>query len=114
MRTLLYEAANVMLTRYKGQLKLKGCGCRTGSPLKPQKNQWSKRSRSAPISGLGRAGADLKILRWANLRRLRRLAPFVRPGERGCRKLDPHVVDGLLDLAPLAKITTADLSRKRR
>ncbi len=23
MRTLLYEAANVMLTRYKGQLKLK-------------------------------------------------------------------------------------------
>ena len=26
VRTLLYEAANVMLTRYKGQLKLKGCG----------------------------------------------------------------------------------------
>jgi transposase len=24
-RTLLYEAANVMLTRYKGQLKLKDC-----------------------------------------------------------------------------------------
>ena len=26
VRTLLYEAANVMLTRYKGQLKLKDCG----------------------------------------------------------------------------------------
>ena len=28
VRTLLYEAANVMLTRYKGQLKLKGLGVR--------------------------------------------------------------------------------------
>ena len=26
MRTLLYEAANVMMTRYKGQLKLKDWG----------------------------------------------------------------------------------------
>jgi hypothetical protein len=26
VRTLLYEAANVMLTRYKGQLKLKDWG----------------------------------------------------------------------------------------
>jgi hypothetical protein len=28
VRTLLYEAANVVLTRYKGQLKLKGRGLR--------------------------------------------------------------------------------------
>jgi transposase len=28
VRTLLYEAANVMLTRYKGQLKLKDLGAR--------------------------------------------------------------------------------------
>ena len=31
VRTLLYEAANVMLTRYKGQLKLKGCVLRRQS-----------------------------------------------------------------------------------
>ena len=45
-RTLLYEAANVMLTRYKGQLKLKGCGVGP-EPARKQQNQPFKRSLSA-------------------------------------------------------------------
>jgi transposase len=55
VRTLLYEAANVMLTRYKGQLKLKGCGCRGVLPTQtPGKSTDSDRGR-------------LKILRRSSL-----------------------------------------------
>ena len=36
MRTMLYEAANVMLTRYKGELKLKGGPSRSPSEQRAQ------------------------------------------------------------------------------
>ena len=56
VRTLLYEAANVMLTRYKGQLKLKGCGVGPEPARKQQENQPSKRSLSALMGRVGQSG----------------------------------------------------------
>jgi hypothetical protein len=73
VRTLLYEAANVMLTRYKGQLKLK---------------DWAfaiaKRStmRKARIALARR----LAIIMHAMLRDGTEFSPTWRPGNRGDRR----------------------------
>ena len=46
VRTLLYEAANLMLTRYKGQLKLKGLGLRYRQAI--DHAQGARRSGASP------------------------------------------------------------------
>src|ERR1700722_10479260 len=53
VRTLLYEAANVMLTRYKGQLKLKDCGWNRHPSREPLVKRRYFYIRPAPINGLG-------------------------------------------------------------
>ena len=67
VRTLLYEAANVMLTRYKGQLKLKGCGCRGVLPTQTPGKSTDSDDRVCPNKRIGQSRGRLKILRRSSL-----------------------------------------------
>jgi transposase len=61
VRTLLYEAANVMLTRYKGQLKLKGCGGRARIPTETTRNSMVSEKSICPNERVGQSRGRLKI-----------------------------------------------------
>jgi hypothetical protein len=90
VRTLLYEAANVMLTRYKGQLKLKDWAFAIAKRSTMRKARVALARRLAIIharddrAGAGRCRARRTALRAARLRPLHRGGV---PGRLAARRL---------------------------